>query len=56
MPDKILIVDDHTVVAVGRVAWATETDPITTDVGLEFVKIDPAAVTLLDDVAGTEIL
>jgi hypothetical protein len=49
-------VADHTVVAVGRVAWATETDPITTDVGLEFVKIDPAAVTLLDDVAGTEIL
>ena len=44
----------HTVVAVGRVAWATEIDPITTDVGLEFVEIDEAAVTLLEDIAGPE--
>ena len=43
-------VGDHTVVAVGRVTWATEMDPITTDVGLEFVEIDPIAVELLEDV------
>ncbi len=43
-------VGDHTVVAVGKVAWATEMDPITTDVGLEFIDIDAAAVRLLEDV------
>lgn len=48
-------VGDHTVVAVGRVTWATEMDPITTDVGLEFVDIDPSAVALLEDVAGIEV-
>ncbi len=48
-------VGDHTVVAVGRVTWATEMDPITTDVGLEFVEIDPMAVALLEDVAGIEV-
>jgi hypothetical protein len=48
-------VADHTVVAVGRVTWATEMDPITTDVGLEFVEIDPVAVALLEDVAGVEV-
>ena len=48
-------VGDHTVVAVGRVTWATEMDPITTDVGLEFVDIDPSAVALLEDVAGVEV-
>jgi len=47
-------VGDHTVVAVGRVSWATEMDPITTDVGLEFVDIDPSAVSLLEDIAGVE--
>lgn len=47
-------VGDHTVVAVGRVAWATEMDPITTDVGLEFIEIDPAAMQLLDDVTAVE--
>ena len=49
-------VSDHTVVAVGRVVWATEMDPITTDVGLEFVEIDPTAVSLLDDIATVESL
>jgi len=44
----------HTVVAVGRVAWATEIDPITTDVGLEFVEIDGAAVALLEDISSPE--
>jgi len=47
-------VGDHTVVAVGRVAWATEMDPITTDVGLEFIEIDPTAMQLLDDMTSVE--
>jgi c-di-GMP-binding flagellar brake protein YcgR len=47
-------VGDHTVVAVGRVAWATEMDPITTDVGLEFIDIDPSAIEMLDDVIAVE--
>ena len=47
-------VGDHTVVAVGRVAWATEMDPITTDVGLEFIEIDPAAMQLLDEMTAVE--
>ena len=42
-------VGDHTVVAVGKVAWATEMDPITTDVGLEFIEIDPLALRLLEE-------
>ena len=37
-------VGDQTVVAIGRVAWSTEIDPLTLDVGLEFVEIDPEAV------------
>ena len=44
-------VGDHTVVAVARVSWATEIDPITMDVGLEFVEIDPEALRLLEDAA-----
>jgi hypothetical protein len=47
-------VGDHTVVAVGRVAWATEMDPITTDVGLEFLEIDPSAMGLLDEMTTVE--
>lgn len=47
-------VGDHTVVAVGRVSWATEMDPITTDVGLEFIEIDPAAISLLEELSGLE--
>jgi c-di-GMP-binding flagellar brake protein YcgR len=47
-------VGDHTVVAVGRVAWATEMDPITTDVGLEFIEIDPSAMQLLDEMTAVE--
>ncbi|HEX2485376.1 MAG TPA: PilZ domain-containing protein [Myxococcota bacterium] len=42
-------VGEQTVVAVGRVAWATELDPITLDVGLEFLEIDPTALQLLDE-------
>lgn len=43
-----------TVVAVGRVAWATETDPITLDIGLEFVDIDAEALRVLEE--GTDAL
>jgi len=44
----------QTVVALGRVAWSTEIDPMTLDVGLEFVEIDPEAIGLLDDVTAPE--
>ncbi len=40
-------VGERTVSAVGKVAWATETDPITTEVGLEFVEIEPLALRVL---------
>jgi len=40
---------DHTIVAVGRVIWATEMDAITTDVGIEFIEIDPSALLLLEE-------
>jgi PilZ domain len=40
---------EHTVIAVGRVVWATEVDPITLDVGIEFLEIDPLAARLLDE-------
>jgi len=49
-------VGDKTVVAVGRVAWSIEMDPLTTDVGLEFVEIDPSAIRILEEVlADSEI-
>ena len=47
-------VGDQTVVAVGRVAWSTELDPLTLDVGLEFVEIDPEAADMLNDVTTSE--
>jgi hypothetical protein len=47
-------IGDQTVVAVGRVAWFTQIDPMTLDVGLEFIEIDPVAVDLLDEVTATE--
>ena len=47
-------IGDHTVVAVGTVVWATEMDPITTDVGLEFIEIEPTALRLLDELASVE--
>ncbi len=47
-------VGDQTVVAIGRVAWSTEIDPMTLDVGLEFVEIDPEAIDKLDNVTATE--
>jgi len=45
-------VEDETVSALGRVAWATEVDPFTTDVGLEFLEIDPLAVEMIGKLAG----
>ena len=45
-------VGDHTVIAVGKVVWSTEMDPITTDVGLEFIEIDPAAQQMLEEIVG----
>ena len=44
----------ETVVATGSVVWATETDAFSLDVGLEFIEIDPAALELLDKIAGIE--
>ena len=43
-------VGDHTIVAVGKVVWATDMDPITMDVGLEFIDIDPLSIRLIDEV------
>ncbi len=42
-------VGHHTVVATGKVAWATDTDPITQEVGIEFYEIDPEAARLLEE-------
>ena len=48
-------VGDHTVVATGHVKWATEIDPFTLDVGLEFSEVDPVALSLLEEAtAGLE--
>ncbi len=43
-------VGEQTVVAVGRVAWSTEIDPITMDVGLEFIEIDPEAARMIEEI------
>ena len=42
-------IGDQTVVATGTVVWATDTDPITQEVGIEFHEIDPEAVRLLEE-------
>jgi hypothetical protein len=39
---------DDTVVAVGRVVWATDIDAFTQEVGLEFLDIDPFALETLE--------
>ncbi len=58
-PDEVLrltfSVGDETVVAIGRVAWSTEIDPMTLDVGIEFVEIDPVVVEMLDGVTTVEV-
>ncbi|MCC6641191.1 MAG: PilZ domain-containing protein [Deltaproteobacteria bacterium] len=40
-------VDGEELDVLGRVAWATEVDAFTTDVGLEFVEAEPRAFELL---------
>ena len=47
-------VSDRTVVATGNVVWATEIDPISLEVGFEFIEIDPLALELLEDVIQDE--
>ena len=49
-------IGEHTVVVVGRVVWATEMDPITTDVGIEFLEIDPAVLELIEDASSAASL
>ncbi len=49
-------IGEHTVVVVGRVVWATEMDPITTDVGIEFLEIDPTVLQLLEDASAVASL
>ena len=46
---------EQTVVAVGTVCWATEVDPLTTDVGIEFVDVDPAALRALEELTAEEL-
>jgi hypothetical protein len=41
-------VGEQTLEAIGRVVWSTEVDPITLDVGLEFVEIDPGDLRLIE--------
>lgn len=48
-------VGDQTVVATGMVVWATDTDPITQEVGIEFHEIDPEAVRLLEEALEPEL-
>lgn len=42
-------VGDQTVVATGKVVWATDTDPITQEIGVEFYEIDPEVAVLLEE-------
>jgi hypothetical protein len=42
-------IGDRTIVATGRVIWSTELDGISTDVGIEFIEIDPAAQQMLEE-------
>jgi c-di-GMP-binding flagellar brake protein YcgR len=48
-------IGEQTVVAAGTVVWATEIDPLTTDVGIEFVDIDPSALRALEEITGEEL-
>jgi hypothetical protein len=42
-------VGEQTIESVGRVVWIRKMDDITTEIGLEFVRIDPWAARLLDE-------
>lgn len=48
-------VGEQTVVAAGTVVWAVEVDPLTTDVGIEFVDVDPAALRVLEEITIEEL-
>ena len=45
---------DETIVATGHVVWATEIDPLTLDVGIEFVEIEDSALRILDEIVTAE--
>lgn len=45
---------DQTVIATGTVVWATDTDPITQEIGIEFHEIDPEAARLLAEATEPE--
>ena len=45
----------QTVVAIGTVVWATDTDPISMEVGIEFMDIDPVALRLLEESLNPEL-
>ena len=42
-------VGERSIEAVGEVVWAIESDPITLDIGLEFIEIDAEAARLLEE-------
>ncbi|MCP3984184.1 MAG: PilZ domain-containing protein [bacterium] len=44
-------VGEESIVAVGEVVWAIETDPITLDIGLEFRDIDPESLRVIEETA-----
>jgi hypothetical protein len=48
-------VGDQTVVASGEVVWATDTDLITQEIGIEFHDIDERAVQLLEEMIGPSL-
>jgi hypothetical protein len=47
-------VHGQTVEAVGRVVRSTKLDDVTTEIALEFVRVDPWATRLLEDVQDEE--
>lgn len=48
-------VGDQTVIASGTVVWATDTDPITQEIGIEFHEIDERALELLETAIGPSL-
>ena len=46
---------DAKLVSFGKVVWATDTDPLTQEVGIEFHEIDPEAVRLMEDTLEPEL-
>ncbi len=48
-------VGDQTIVAAGEVVWATDTDSITQEIGIQFHEIDARAVRLLEEAIGPSL-